>query len=132
MATLSNFPQVLTVQPVGQIRGNSIPFQDSDYVGMGYQTQWNLSSIHALSAWDLIYGGANPYSSVSLGVIDQGMYLSHEEDVYSDLVLDTTENLTCTSAEKSRCRHGMHVGGIISAGKNSKGSVGIAWSRAVN
>lgn len=106
---------------VTQLNGQTTQCTDTD---RSASWQWDLWRIRVPEAWQLADG-----SGVIVGITDEGVDLSHPE-FSGRLVLPTTGCKTDTVDQdydpSDSGGHGTHVAGIVAAGINGQGIVGIA------
>jgi len=89
-------------------------------------SQWHLSKIQALNAWDITTGSANQI----VAVIDSGVRASHPDLVGKVLIgYDFVANDNDANDENG---HGTGVAGTVSPGSNNQiGVCGVAWSNPI-
>lgn len=84
--------------------------------------QWNLDSIKALEAWDVVKTNGR----VTVAVFDTGCYSMHE-DLHHNIV--NLSDVTKDSGIGDLKGHGTHVCGIIAAeANNGKGIAGVSYN----
>ncbi|MDO4798409.1 MAG: S8 family serine peptidase [Coriobacteriales bacterium] len=88
-----------------------------------FNDQWNLKSIRALDAWELVKEPSNP--KVSVAVVDDGFKLDHA-DLAGNIVANSAYNSNLNNKDVSPTlgNHGTHVAGIVAAVANN--NLGIA------
>lgn len=85
--------------------------------------QWELSSVNASSAWDLV----KTNGSVSVAVIDTGADLDHP-DLAQNIVAEYNA-LSNSNTVEDQLGHGTHVAGIIAGvADNKKGVAGVSYN----
>jgi thermitase len=88
--------------------------------------QWNLARIGAANAWDSTQGNV----SMSVGVVDTGVFAEHEDLVGK--INPGVSFVDYTTSTNDDHGHGTIVTGIIAAAtNNSKGVAGLGWNTHV-
>lgn len=90
------------------------------YSDTHYALKWDLTMIDAQSAWNNGYKGAG----VTIGVIDSGVQSDHPD--LAGRLLPTVCYLKNGDADTDTIGHGTFVTGMIAAGINGIGSIGVA------
>lgn len=100
-----------------------------------YTSQWNMSLFGLPQAWDQYSGQTAPGGTVTIAVIDSGVYSDHPDFVNKLLpgwdFYDNDSN-TNPGTPNGHAEHGTHVAGIAAArGDDGYGVAGVAFGPAV-